>query len=126
MKFHIFTVKIIMVLFLNLLVAPLSYANPIPVFCLAGWIEGCKDKGYDDVRTYDAAGNRQNSYELFGSTIRKYGPGYEKLKSYDLFGSTISEYGPRYEKLKSYDLFGSTISEYDAQTGIKLKTYDLN
>ena len=72
--------------FSQFLIVDMSLANPIPVFCFAGWIDKCKvDSTKTSISEYD---NKT----------------YHKLKFYSISGNEISEYDNKtYHKLKFYN-----------------------
>ena len=59
-----------------------SYANPIPVFCLAGWIDNCK--GYTGITEYEYAGTPLKTYSLSGVGITEYEYAGAPLKTYSV------------------------------------------
>ena len=72
---RLFVVKVIVLLFLSIVVAPLSYANPVPAFCMLGllnnnayWAEACE--GISSVYERDlVAGKDVKSYSLFVDSV---------------------------------------------------------
>ena len=115
--------NIIISIFTILITASYTLANPVPVFCLAGWIDACK--GYSSATEYDYSKegiskryslsgsnisvydkNNNITYSISGTNIFEYG-GANRM--YSISGSNISEYGGAN---RMYSISGSNISEY--------------
>ena len=87
MKYYVKSIiKLLIVVFIQLLMVDFSFANPVPVFCLAGWHKCC-----------DAKAN--------SSIIHEHDPDTNAtLKVYDCRGSSIVEHDPDTNAtLKVYD-----------------------
>ena len=83
-------------------------ANPVPVFCLAGWISHESCKGISRIRETRPTG-QDKWYYLYSSRIREQNPDGED-KWYYLYSSRIREQNPNGED-KWYYLYSSRIRE---------------
>ena len=97
MKNLIKSIRILLALVFMFLVFPMPghcEVDPVPVFCLAGWIPACSG--------YTRISNGNIIYKLYGSYIDGGG------KRYHLYGSYIAEGANRYRIYGSYMDVGST------------------
>ena len=83
-------------------------ANPIPVFCLAGWIDNDACNGVRSIRESNLAGV-DKWYYLYSSSIKEESPSGE-YKWYYLYSSSIKEESQSGE-YKWYYLYSSSIKE---------------
>ena len=123
-----FIIKSVILLTLIINISLLTcYANPIPVFCMAGWVKDCSS--VTEIGEYDAdTYSKLKFYSTRGSEIGEYDADtYSKLKFYSISGSEIGEYdADTNSKLKFYSISSSEIGEYDADTYSKLKFYSIS
>ena len=92
--------------FTQLLMADFSFADPVPVFCLAGWLDYECCKGISRIRE-TAPNGAETWYESIGSRIRETAPNGEETW-FDPIGSRIQEKTPAGEYIL-YDPIGSRI-----------------
>ena len=98
--------NLIISIFTILITASYTLADPIPVFCLAGWIDACK--GYSSATEYN-------------KSAEKY------TKKYNLVNNTINEYDNSALRVtKKYSLDNNTINEYDNSALRITKVYTLS
>ena len=100
--------KSIIFIFLLIFCNTYAFANPVPAFCLAGWLDYECCKGISRIRETTPNGEF-TWYDTFGSRIRETTPNGEETW-YDTFGSRIRETTPNGEETW-YDTFGSRIRE---------------
>ena len=94
--------------------ASYTLANPIPVFCMAGWLDACKFSTTPN--NYSASNNYY---------IKEYDyPTDQPLKYYSGSSDYIKEYDYKTDQpLKYYSGSGGYIKEYDYKTDQPLKYY---
>ena len=107
MKGTVFTKTIICVFILLLMQAHVC-ANPIPVFCLAGWINHESCKGISRIREHLTTGG-DKWYYLYSTRIQEKNPNGED-KWYYLYSTRIQEKNPNGED-KWYYLYSTRIQE---------------
>ena len=74
---------LLFLVFSQFLMVDFSFANPIPVFCLAGWVDKCTN-----IRTiieYEYAGSPLKTYSITSGNIIEYEYAGSPLKTYSLF-----------------------------------------
>ena len=109
MKYYVKSIiKLLIVVFIQLLMVDFSFANPVPAFCLAGWLDYECCKGISRIRETTPNGEFI-WYDTFGSRIRETSPNGEETW-YEPIGSRIQETSPNGEETW-YDTFGSRIRE---------------
>ena len=99
--FFIIKSVILLTLIINISLVT-CYANPIPVFCMAGWVDTCMN--HHNVTEYEYAGSPLKHYSISGSSITEYEYAGGPLKHYSISGSSITEYEYAGGPLKSYSL----------------------
>ena len=98
--------NLIITIFTILITATYTLADPIPVFCLAGWIDACK--GYSSATEYDYSKEGiSKRYSLSGSDIFVYDK--NNNRKYSISGTNIFEYGGTNRR---YSISGTNIFEY--------------
>ena len=109
-------------------IADFSCAAPIPVFCLAGWLNynACKNISYIIERD-PASLISEKRYDLYKSyIIERDSVSLTSEKRYDLYKTYIIERDPAsLISEKRYDLYKSYIIERDPASLISEKRYDL-
>ena len=133
MSCRLFVVKVIVLLFLSIVVAPLSYANPVPAFCMLGvlnhdadWAEACE--GISSVYERDlVAGKDIKRYSVFGGSVYERDLATRKdIKSYSVFGGSVYERDLATRKdIKRYSVFGGSVYERDLATRKDIKRYSM-
>ena len=85
-----------------LVTASSTLANPVPVFCLAGWIDACK--GYSRIDEDDTSGHTLKYYRIYNSRIDEDDTSGHTLKYYRIYNSRIDEDDTSGHTLKYYYL----------------------
>ena len=105
-------------------------ANPIPVFCMAGWLDKYPNCGKENsyiIERDPSSRVSKSRYDLYSSYIIERDPSSRVSKSrYDLYPSYIIERDPSSRVSKNrYDLYPSYIIERDPSSGVSKNRYDL-
>ena len=107
-----------------------AFANPVPVFCMAGWLDynanwqkACS--GVQSITEKTASGSSLKKYILNGNTITEKEYVGSSLKKYILYGNSIIEKEYVGSTLKNYILYDDVIIEKET-SGLCLKGYILH
>ena len=98
--------NIIITIFTILITASYSLADPVPVFCLAGWIDACKE--FSTATEY-------NRSKL--STTKRYNFQDTNITEYDISKRATT---------KRYNLNADCITEYDISKRATTKRFNFN
>ena len=116
--------------FSQFLMGSSTFANPVPVFCMAGWLnsnaswqQACS--GVRTISEKSASGSSLKKYILNGNTITEKEYVGSSLKKYILYGNTIIEKEYVGSTLKNYILYEDIIIEKEP-VGLCLKGYILH